>query len=278
MIFSVPHKICEDVWVLGRKEFPSFLIKTSNATFLIEPELSCNLKLIEEQLKDIGLSIKTIDCCIVLHEHYDHFMMVPPLKNKHPEIKIYIPSGAEKVLQGKTLLAYKLFDDFTCEKLELASEELEWSNSYEVYNENTHLDDISFIHTPGHSPFSYSAIFREIVFTSDALGFWGKRFNFPLYFQDFNLYIESIEKLKSLSPQTIIMGHFSYFQKEEAANILDKSIKLAENTREKLKNEEFNETNVEKLFKLIYRDEFLAYPEDVIKSVAKYILKRSKEV
>ncbi len=278
MILSVPHKICENVWALGNRAFPSFLLRTPNGLYILEPELSCNLSLIEKQLKTIGFSLKEIDGCIVLHEHYDHVMMVPGLKALNPEIEIFVPLKSERFLQKESLLAYRLFDEFTCEKLNLPAAETETNMGFNTYDESTHIDGIEFIHTPGHSPFSYTALFNGTAFVSDAAGFWGEKLKFPLYFQSFERYIESIEKIAKIRPHTVITGHFSYFSKDEADKMLKESIKMAEQLKKRLEGKTLDEETVKTLYREIYRDEFLLYPEEVIKSVARYIIKRSVEV
>ncbi len=270
MFYEPPFRIAKDIWVLGLRAFPVFLIKAKSANIIIEPEIGCLIDIVEDQIKHTGISLKDIDVCIVLHEHYDHVMLVPFLYKFNSNLEIFVPEGSERILSDN-LLVYKIFSSTTCDKLGIKEKEADNYNlNFKPYNENTIIEGINFVFTPGHSPFSYTAIFEDIAFVSDALGYWGKRLKFPLFFYSYSKYMESIKKIEKINPSMILTGHISYF--ENSKDIIHKSLELAEKTKISSKKK-----SKEELFNEIYRHEFLFYPEDVIRSVAKYIIKRSLE-
>ncbi|MGC8753632.1 MAG: MBL fold metallo-hydrolase [Thermosulfidibacteraceae bacterium] len=282
MYYTTPYEIYKDTWALCDPRFPVFLIKRKNRHILIEPEISGCWELLLGHLNTVGIDLEEIDGCVVLHEHYDHLMLLPKLLEARGNIKIYGDRNLREILKKRDLLElYIQADEFSSQKTYRSSHppktpqleiEVEPLESLEKYN-------IETFNLPGHSPLSKGILLGEgIFFVSDSLGFFGKELGYcPLYFHNYNEYLASIERIKNLRNRfhTIITGHNAIFMDKEVDEAIETAIEKTVELREKIDSLGLTEEDKDYLLEEIYKGEFLLYPREIIANCARYLIKRS---
>lgn len=277
MFYKTPFRIKEGAWVLGSPVFPVFLVELGGITLLLEPEVSGAWETVKSQIEQLGIG-KGALWVVILHEHSDHVMMTFPLLKDRSDVRIFAPSGMEKLLRKRDLMgSYRETDAFLSQAVygKVGVQEGSWP----ALSPLEELKDLGaeVVALPGHSPLSYGVLIKDIFFVSDAAGYIGERLGYvPLFFYDLKMYLESIDRMMVFAGNVdaLVLGHNALFYGKEAETFLvevrDGSFRLAERiVRDNIGEEE--------VFASIYREEFLYYPESVIRVCAKYMVKRARE-
>ncbi len=278
MFYKAPCKVAEGVWALGNELFPCFAVTWKGTLLLVEPSLSGALAPAVSQMEALGLSLEGVEAVAVLHAHYDHVMMLFPLLER-VKVKVYAHPAASDVLKNlKVLGHFKGSDSYSSEKVYGSVP------SYEPFPIETsdirELEGLGLevFHLPGHSPCSVALGCGDVLFVSDAMGYFGKDMGHsPLFFYSFGDYIDSIEKLRGVvgNYRFVVAGHNCIFTGEERFRALDEARGAAERMRKRILEEGLTPENPDSLFAELYRDEYLLYPPQVIMTCAKYLIKRA---
>ncbi len=283
MFIETPYKANDKIWILCDPKFPTIVIETNKGYLLVEPELSGCWDTLLKHLSLVGIKIDDISGCIILHEHYDHVMLLPKLIKEKGRITIYAKIEIIDILKrSKVIEIYQKADVFSSERV--------YKNYYNVPINKIQLKvkpieelkelGLEVIDLPGHSPLSTGIIFEKTLLVSDAIGFFGKELgHLPLYFYNYDLYVESIDKISNYlnSIETIIIGHNAVFNDTEIKEAIHTAKIEAKNLKERIINSGIKEDGTKNLFKEIYKGEFLLYPPEIIMECAKYIIRRSWE-
>ncbi|BAT71971.1 hypothetical protein TST_1179 [Thermosulfidibacter takaii ABI70S6] len=275
MFYNTPYRIKDNIWALGNPLFPSFVIGFEDKTIILEPQLSGAWETVKQQMRDIGLSMDNLEV-VILHEHYDHVMMLFPVLKEVGNCIVYAPRGTEELLKKeKVLQGYVRNDEYS--SLKVYGSFYEGDRVVPCMKDINELSSYGFeaVGLPGHSPYSHGIVYQGVLFVSDALGYIGKELGLvPLFFYDLGKYLESIEKVKSLvrEVETLVVGHCAVFYREEVEQVVEDAYRLAVSLAEEIADKGLRE---EEVFRRIYRGEFLYYPEQVIRVCAKYLVKRA---
>lgn len=285
MLMETPRVLFPRCYVLGSRYFPIFWLGTE-PPIMVEGGVSGVIPRVLEQMKAFSLSPP--HQVILLHEHPDHVSGLPLLKAQWPYVEALASPEASRFLSQekaieKTMQSYKETDRFFTKVLmeQGEGEEARWDDfpPPEPVRAESLPPGIHIIPTPGHSPGSMALFWEKegALFASDSVGYFSSKGpHFPLFFQDFQLYINAIERLRELQPKFLVLGHLQYFTEEEADKAFQRALDDAFRLREKAKK--LGEDGLKEVFSDIYRDELaIFYPKDVIWRCAKLLVKRSLE-
>lgn len=178
-----------------------YLVKTSeNSGVIIDP--ASNGKALIEMAEENGIKIRKI---LLTHGHFDHMNGAAEIKKSDPDIKLYIHSGDECMLNdGEKALAYFCpeLPFFTC-------------TADVVVNDGDIIeqDGVTFtvMHTPGHSAGSVCYICKNdeenIMFAGDTI-FRESIGRTDCYSGDYRTQEQTLDMLKNLPDDYILLcGH-----------------------------------------------------------------------
>ena len=161
-----------------------YLFKLGDQNILIDAGLNMGnwSKLFFTALDDINIGIEDIDYCFITHLHIDHIGLVKTLKRKNPKLKLVMNDITHKILQWETHDSN--MDDLKTEAKNATSLMVKYGISEEqsqrifqfftmwakllryqkpdiiVQDNDTLLDDLEIIWTPGHS-FGHTCFFNS---------------------------------------------------------------------------------------------------------------------
>ncbi len=224
-------------------------------------------------LKLIESLDRSIQSIVVSHAHFDHIAGLAVIKSKFPDARVFAHERiAGLVKKDKVIETWNEENREFCNKF---GENVDPFNlDFEIENVSTENfpEHLKIIETPGHSPDAISLLNEKegFMLVADALGYplsSGK--NIPMYFHSFSKYIESIEKIKSLTDKVCLGHNGAIFNSEYCDVAIEEAFKLKDEIQGGLTEED--------VFKRIYKEEMALYPLSTIKAVARLLVKRSLE-
>jgi glyoxylase-like metal-dependent hydrolase (beta-lactamase superfamily II) len=243
-----PGKIDEGLWLLGTKESCVYLLEGSQSTVLISAGMSYILPDLLRQIDAFGISSQKIEHIIILHSHFDHVGIVPFLKRKWPNVKIYASARAWQVLSNPK--AISIIHDYTlkvCRRVRGNTDDLsvlDWQWRYdvqgEVLDERSRIDlgnrHIEIHETPGHSSCSISAYVPQLkaLFPSDAVAIPYRDEYVIAAGSSFGQYQQSLDKLSGLNIEILCADHYGYVRGDEAKHYIARSREAAEQMIDRL--------------------------------------------
>lgn len=232
-----PGQIDEGLWLLGTKESCVYLLEGSQSSALISAGMSYILPDLIRQSNDFGISVSKIEHIIILHSHFDHVGIVPFLKRKWPNVKIYASARAWQVLSNPK--AISIIHDYTlkvCRRVRGNADDLcllDWQWRYDVQGEE--LDErsridlgnryIEILETPGHSSCSISAYVPQLnaLFPSDAVAIPYCDEYVIAAGSSFLQYQQSLDKLSGLNIEILCADHYGCVRGDEAKHYIARS-------------------------------------------------------
>ncbi len=275
--FTEIGKFNEFIYLLGNPYMPVYMVRGKNRIALIDSGVTFIGVIVYQQLMELG--IKFPDLIFLTHSHYDHLGGTPFLKKKFPGMKIFSHPLVESILEKEK--AVKLI-----EKLNLNDEKLfgadkffkEIDFSFKPFKIDFKVHDgekfdlgnitIEVIYTPGHTRDSVSYYIPEIkaIFFGEAGGVpdMSGRIQ-PEFTSSFELYLESLERMKQLEIDVIGLAHGGIIWGYDAKNYIKNSIEATKRCRNRIVSY-FNETGsiekvVERIFKEDYNPSIISQPE-----------------
>ena len=140
---------------------------------------------------------------------------------------------------------------------------------------------LRFVAVGGHAPGNLAAFIPEerALLASDSLGFHypGGGF-FPVFFTGYDAYMASLDRLESLHPESLGLGHYGWMRQAEVGRTFALARRCASVLRERLKTDPSDEeTLVSRIFAEFYRDELTLYSRENIRECCRLLLRRSRE-
>ena len=227
-----PAKVNDDLYMLGTKANPLYLLKTGQEWLLIEGGMLRDAALVVSQLQTIVPDLSHIRHWFITHSHFDHCGLLADLL---PDATRYASPATIKNLMTEKYraLIYKLqrgfVSGYTGEYTvnpydELATKKFVPVEDGDVLSIGEHT--FTVLATPGHSDCSLSLYSdHQYLFAADAFGEllqpddW-----FPLPFQSPPQYLQSIEKLQQLQPSMVAVGHHGLLTGDDAAHVASHSL------------------------------------------------------
>lgn len=210
-----PGQVNNDLYMLGTKENPLYLLKTGEEWLMVEGGMLRDAALVLSQLKTIIPDPSLIRHWFITHSHFDHCGLLTTLL---PDANIYASAAAIKNFRMEKYRAfvYRLQQSFISGN---TSEQP--ANPYDALATKTFIcveegdvltigeHTFSVLATPGHSDCSLSLYSdHQYLFAADALGELMEPDDwFPLPFQSPPQYLQTIERLQQLPVSLLAAGH-----------------------------------------------------------------------
>jgi 2-aminobenzoylacetyl-CoA thioesterase len=244
MQITIPGKINNRLWFLGRMESCIYLLEGARESILINGGLSFLVPEILHQFQDFNIDASKISKVLLLHSHFDHVGIAPFFRRRNPEITLLAHARAWNVLKNpRVLQSINNANQYVMENRGVtqacANYDLDWRTdiSGKALGEGDRIDlgdlEIIIFETPGHSPCSISAYVPDLqaLFPSDAGGvpFGEKIMTYGA--SNYTDFEKSLRKLKDLPAKYICSDHFGCITGDEAASFFELSIQTAEERR-----------------------------------------------
>ncbi|WP_165828267.1 MBL fold metallo-hydrolase [Chryseobacterium phosphatilyticum] len=201
--------------ILGTLTNPVYLIKGKDEYILVESGVTRDAPTILSQLKEHVSDLSLIKHWFITHSHYDHCGTIESLYPYFRNVQLYASEYAvsnfrnekyvKKIRQLNALISDQEITGFPADLQQIP---------FITVKDNDIIETDSgiwqILYTPGHSQCSVSLYHKEsdTLFVSDALGeIIGHEKWFPLAFDHVEKFVESINRLNTLHPQTIALGH-----------------------------------------------------------------------
>jgi glyoxylase-like metal-dependent hydrolase (beta-lactamase superfamily II) len=277
-------RISENVLLLGNGHFNHYIVGTTQAV-LIEGGMSAGIPSFKQQWESLETQPE-ISHILALHSHFDHICGIPAFRHMFPQALVCASAGTKKLLsKEKVCEAIRLGDQLVSDvyyKDHRISEKLAPIDTAllkidEVVGEGDVIQlgsdlTLQIIETPGHSSCSISAYLpqEEIMFVSDAAGTAiSPEVIAPVFFQDYDLYLNSIRKLMDYPTKVLAVGHGEVIiGTEQVQSFYQRSLHSAQEAFEAIKDKLMAGTDVEELARQLY-DQYMTggladYPAPVM--------------
>lgn len=289
------RQITEHVKLFGNGYFNYYVVGQEEAA-LIECGTSAGAQIFAQQWAALE-DKPDIKYIVVLHSHFDHVCGIPILKELFPDALVAGSSTAQKVLSKEKAMASAFNSDlFVSQSYLRAGFISEQPQSPEcntiavdvVVGEGDHLllgDNLKLdiLEAPGHSPCSLAVYLEtdQIMFASDAAGYkTGPGEISPVFFQDYDSYISTLNRFKGFPIKTLAMAHGDIIEGDEVPQFLDEAIKAAEEgfafIKSALEAGEDEEQVGKKVFERYFKGGMAYYPPDIMYSTMKLLVKNVK--
>lgn len=257
--------------VAGNAAYPGYVVQGKNKSLMIDAGLNLIGPLYLQSLDQILGSRTNLDYLFVTHSHYDHLGAMPYIKRNIPALKT---GGHEKVaslLQKDSVLKQMtelsevqrhMFQDIAGdEDVSLGAVKLDYA-----FREGDSVDlgglTCRVYEVPGHTRDSLAYFFPETgaMFPGESIGYSEDMHSDKVlveFLSSYDDYLASLEKIISLKPSLIAMGHGMIFTGDDARDFLDRSYHVTAGHR-RLIEQYLNDVNgdIEKAIELIARKEY----------------------
>jgi 2-aminobenzoylacetyl-CoA thioesterase len=219
-----PGTLTPNFYLLGTPLYPAYLSLGKDG-MIIEGGITATARLLEKQVKDLGIDPERIKYIVLTHTHSDHIGAIPHLRKVWPHVKVIGGAVAAKILKREEAVKeFKAVDRTIIENLLIRGEISEWPQevedfSFQVDQEIKEGEQIDLgngivwtaYETPGHSSchVSYHSPSEEVVVIGDATGLFDpvRDIFWPNYFNNLESYCNSIRKLAKLPASTGVLCH-----------------------------------------------------------------------
>jgi len=227
-----------------------------------------------------------IKSILVLHSHFDHVCGIPMLKNLFPDTRVLASAAAQKVLSlDKVLTSLGKADEVVSAAYfsqglissRPAPLQIDLLTVDQVVGEGDSVDlggnlKLNILATPGHSPCSIAAYLanEQIMFVSDAAGYRSPDgLMSPVFFQDYDLYMETIRRLMTYPTEILAVGHGEVVVgKGQVQQFYEQSLAAAQEAfnkiRERLAEGEQEENLAGELYQTYIKGGLAFYPRNMM--------------
>jgi glyoxylase-like metal-dependent hydrolase (beta-lactamase superfamily II) len=269
-----PGKIRDKLWFLGREESGVYVIKGIKEFMIISGGMNYIIPELLQQLEEFNIEEKEIRKIVILHAHFDHVGVVPFLKRRNPEIKIYASKRGWEILQMRR--AINTINEFSRSVAKRMGREdvyskfdLEWRNDIEgetiCEGDKIYAGDqeVSILEIPGHSSCSIGVYISEYkaLFPSDGGGIPFKDTIVTSGNSDFTQFQRSLDKLKKLEVDYFCADHYGYIIGDEAREFISHAIEMAGRLKVEMENAYQRFGNIELAAKELISPFYDKYPD-----------------
>ncbi|MDD2511504.1 MAG: MBL fold metallo-hydrolase, partial [Syntrophomonas sp.] len=235
---------------------------------------------------------------VAMHAHFDHVCGIPALQKMFPAAVLLASSPAEAILKKPKIMGNFFAQDEKMSDL-LAGEGiipggLRSPNITEIAidksiaeGDEIKLDgdlNIKVLDAPGHSPCSLACYLPadQAMFISDACGFQiSDEDIFPVFFQAYDLYMETIKKLMSYPTRFLAIPHERIWTGGEIEAFYARALRSAELAFDRIRDlleQGWEDEKIEKeLFARYYQGNLKIYTPGNIRQCVQILLWRVKE-
>ena len=274
MIFAQTGKLTDFFHVLGSKHFPTHLLYGPKPV-LFEAGLACLGPVFVQDLERI-LKDGAPQLLFLTHVHFDHCGAAGFLKQTWPQLKVAASgSAADIIVRPNALETITRLNAAATDWVEKAAPGLSANVPFLPFTVDLILADgdcielpgglsVQVLETPGHTWDSLSFYIPEkkLLVTGEALGCMSPSgFLSTEFLVDFDLYIQSIERLAGLKVDILCQSHHQVFTGEDAGAVLKLSIPAALKFKQRVEQLLHEENGqVEKVVARIKSEEYDTQP------------------
>ncbi|MEF8869151.1 MAG: MBL fold metallo-hydrolase [Haloarculaceae archaeon] len=196
---------------------------------LVDAGAAASAEAITERMADCGVAPADLDHLLLSHVHADHSGAASALVEAAPDLDVYIHETTAPHLVDPSALIESSRRAMG-ESFELLGEQgpVPEGNVVGVPDEGTTVDlgehTLEMVHAPGHSP-DHFAVWnpeRRLLFAAECLGVYLERADawFPpatLPNFDPDLLAETVDRLRELDPERIVLPHFGVWPDDPEA-------------------------------------------------------------
>ena len=279
------------VRVLGHGAFPVYFVRGDRSSALVEAGISATA---DDVCRRLDRSGTAPDFVVITHPHGDHVAGLDAIRVRFPAVRVLAGEGAAEFLsRPRVAEAIVAEDRHMSSGLALRGGPTGRSalgaapslDGAAICGDGEELDlggvRLRFLAVRGHAPGNLAVFIPEerTLLASDSLGFYypGGRL-FPLFFTGFGKYMAALDRLESLRPENLGLGHYGWMRGAEVGGTFALARRCASELRERLKNDPRDEeTAVAGIFAEFYRDELTLYSRENILGCCRLLLRRSRE-
>lgn len=241
---AVSINLTDNVIQMGNRHFNYFVVGSKKEAAIVECGVTGGVYSLSQQWTRLGTK-PIISYLIASHAHFDHVCGIPALRDLFPQAAVVASSEAQRVLnkpkvvQGFFAQDEKMSAVLTAEGIIPKTPISKPPETIVVDRIVTDGERINLtgglqllaIDAQGHSPcnLAYYLPQDQVMFVSDAGGFQiADDRIFPIFFQGYELYIETLERLKSFPTRVLAIPHERIWVNEEVPIFYDRAINAAQ--------------------------------------------------
>ncbi|QGU00833.1 MBL-fold metallo-hydrolase superfamily [Candidatus Syntrophocurvum alkaliphilum] len=288
-------RISDNVIVLGNG-FLNYYIVGNKEAAIIECGISAGVELFKKDW--VQLQEKpNIKYILAMHSHFDHVCGIPSLKELFPDAKVVASEVCKKLLSKERIVKAMFQGDSITTDSYIKNELLEnkpVSRDIEEINVDMIVKDgdcinldneltLEILETPGHSPCSISAYLAndKVMFVSDATGYKAEDGKFsPVFFQDYDTYLNTINRLKSYPTQVLGVAHGDIPTGNAVNSFYQESLKAAyeafDTISNKLKDGYSEQELAEEMYNIYIKGALALYPKEMMLGSMHLLIKNVK--
>ncbi|HOQ09448.1 MAG TPA: MBL fold metallo-hydrolase [Syntrophomonadaceae bacterium] len=261
-------QISDNVMLLGNGHFNHYIVGRSQAA-LLECGMSAGIPAFIRQWESLNPQPQ-VTHILVLHSHFDHVCGLPSFKKMFPQAQVLGHAAAEKLLakekvrqlmqMGDEMVSQVYFEDHRISEKPVPPD-IALLQIDQTVGEGDTISlgsglTLQIIETPGHSSCSISVYLpeEEVMFVSDAAGTAiNEGIIAPVFFQDYDLYLDSLRKLMNYPTRVLALGHGPVISGyEQVQDFYQRSLQSAQDAFAAIKEELLAGANHDALTKKFY--------------------------
>jgi glyoxylase-like metal-dependent hydrolase (beta-lactamase superfamily II) len=288
---NFPHKLTDQLWVLGNYFFNLYLVTGSHSSALIEAGVSAVVDTVVAQLDALEIAP---DYLVLTHPHSDHFTGLDGLRERYPKARVVAGRGArEFVLHPKASAMIASEDRFISKQLAVRgltpgrppASTVSFPEQCLVVEDRAQIDlggvTLQCFMVGGHAPGNILVHIPklEALILSDSLGFHYPQRGFcPLFFTGLQDYLQTLKQIAALRPRIVGPAHQGALSGRSARQAIEAATGAARDMFDRVVSEtRDHEILVAELFDQYYKDEFTLYSRKNIHNCMRLLVRRAME-
>ena len=220
-----------------------FLIK-GEKNFLFDTGMACCGEKMAERTEE-ALKGEKLDYVFLTHSHYDHVSGLPFLRRKWPDLTVYTAPHGKGVLEKESALAAIRRMNLAGAKVQNMKEPA--YEDWELRADKTLTDgqsvdlgswQVTAVETPGHTRDCLSYLVKRrdcekaLLMCCETAGVYAGEAGFmPCFLVGYTSAIQSIEKMKGLGAQLILLSHYGIISLQQSPDIWEKCLEDAKKAK-----------------------------------------------
>ncbi|MDD3269756.1 MAG: MBL fold metallo-hydrolase [Syntrophomonadaceae bacterium] len=288
-------RLSDNVIVMGNGYFNFYLLGNEDAV-LLECGTRAGAAIFKQQWQELEPK-PVVKHIVILHSHFDHACGLPILKELFPDAEVLGSAAAQKFLSKEKIVKDLYRNDAIASELYLKhgliqekpdTSELGFLGVDRAVGEGDILElasglSLKFLDAQGHSACSIAAYLEsdQVMFVSDATGYRSSKDTIsPVFFQDYDLYISTLNKLKSYPSTVLGVAHGDISTGDEIKEFYQSTLQAAEDCYALIKthlNEGMDENELARLlFDRYIKGGLAYYPEEMMLGSMYLLIKNVK--
>ena len=290
------RKLANSVILLGNRHFNYFLVGWKGAT-IFECGVTAGVESLKYQWARLSPKPE-VRYLVAMHAHFDHVCGIPQLRQMFPAARVLASAKAKDVMANAKVVANffqqdrKMSETLAREGILKEPPRPESADNLVVDRviedgESIMIDDnitVEIIDAPGHSPCGLACYLPEeqMMIVSDACGFQiSDSTIFPIFFQDYDLYMQTIKRLRTYPARALAIAHERIWQNSNVDALYERALQAAKDMlrdiRKMLNEGKQEETIRQILFQRHYRGNLRIYTPENIDLCVRLLIRRVKQ-